>query len=218
MDNFVETLRSFDSHERGILLQWATGQPFALNPKLRSDLEKKLGLEIPVNAFVAMDYVLDWLGAALKVLEGPDGRSAIHSKAVGYVTGSPEDIDLLIAWEDDKRHLVLIEAKGFTGWTNKQMRSKANRLGALFGAVDNDQVDLHFVLVGPARTAGLDTSGWPTWMLREDRTIFLELPSPGERWAVQRGVRSEDGTWSTRQADWTHWRLKQRRQWKSSAD
>jgi hypothetical protein len=209
VETFTDTLRSFDSHERGILLQWVTGRPFALSPDLRRQLDKELGLSVPESAYVAMDYALDWLGAAVKCHADPLNRERAHARLDGFVTGSSEDIDLLIAWEDEKPHLVLVEAKGFTGWTNKQMASKAKRLAALFGALDATDVDLHFVLVGPRRATKLDFSEWPAWMRREDKVVFLTLPSPGDRWSVERGIDS-DG-WATTQHEWKHWRLKRRR-------
>jgi hypothetical protein len=62
---FVESLRSFDSHERGLLLQWAADRPFRLGSALRSAVAQAIGTQPPEDAFVAMDYTLDWLYAAV---------------------------------------------------------------------------------------------------------------------------------------------------------
>ncbi|GAB2616906.1 hypothetical protein [Kribbella endophytica] len=206
MGTFVDILRSFDRHERGILLRWVTGQSFNLDGQLREQLQKLLDRTIPEDAFVATDYVLDWLGAAEKIVTESDGRATAYERADGLVTGSPEDVDLLIAWEDDRRHLILVEAKGFTGWSNQQMTSKANRLKALFGALDNHQVDLHFVLVGPTEAKKLAFQDWPAWMRPDDRVHFLQLPMPEKHRVVERGQQS-NGSWTRTQTDWTHWRV-----------
>jgi len=104
--------------------------------------------------------------------------------------------------------LVLIEAKGFTGWSNKQMASKARRLEAIFTEDVRAAVDAHFVLAGPKPSAGLKTKGWPKWMASEERAHFLEIPDPGPRWGVRRCDPQEsfrDGELAT--TIWTKWRL-----------
>ncbi len=65
-DEFVSALRAFDSHERGILLQWATGLDFELSAAMREEFGDLLGLPVPWRAYVAMDYTLDWLYAAMR--------------------------------------------------------------------------------------------------------------------------------------------------------
>jgi hypothetical protein len=210
--NFVETLRKFDSHERGILLQWALGGPFVLSAALRAELDEHLPNPIPDNAYVAMDYVLDWLSASMTCILDTNALEAPQERTGNHISGSSEDVDLVIAWEDDLgAHLVLIEAKGFTRWSNKQLNSKAERLAAIFSAPGLNDLDLHFVLVGPRRSAGLEIDSWPQWMRRNDRFIFLEVPDPGPRWSVERGFKSTTGSWRKGQHDWTHWRLKRRR-------
>jgi hypothetical protein len=43
-------------------------------------------------------------------------------------------VDYLVAYDSgDDTHLILVEAKGVTGWTNKQMASKVGRLVQIFG-------------------------------------------------------------------------------------
>lgn len=206
MSSFVDGLRAFDSHERGILLQWATGTDFALSSQLRTDLGTALRLEVPDRAFVAMDYTLDWLYAAAVRFTSPETQMPSPWPAGGRLKASIEDIDLVVAWEDERPRLVLLEAKGFTGWTNKQLLSKVTRLGEIFDEQLRGVIDVHFVLVGPKYSHGVDTSGWPRWLLTERRYHFLTIPSPGDRFAVQRCLA--DGT-ATREG-WTHWQVIQR--------
>src|SRR4051812_47521961 len=125
-----------DSHERPILLQWATGTQFRLADDVRKEVGAAVGgVHVPPDAYVAMDYTLDWLYAAVRwYLDArlnldPQFKSAPVLWPNGMaLSASMEDIDLVVAWEDQRPHLLLVEAKGFTGWTNKQLASKASRL------------------------------------------------------------------------------------------
>ncbi len=101
----------------------------------------------------------------------------------GRLTATGEDVDLLVAWQDQQPRLVLIEAKGFTGWSNKQLLSKALRLGAIFDEQTRRQVDVRLVLVGPKHSTGIVTDGWPSWMTSEHRYHFLAMPA----WRPARG-------------------------------
>ncbi len=106
-----------------------------------------------------------------------------------------------MAWHDDRPRLLLIEAKGFTGWSNKQLLSKAHRLGAIFDEQTRRHVDVRFVLVGPKHSAGIVTDGWPSWMTTEDRYHFLDIPDPGPRCSVQRCTSDRKPT----KTSYTHW-------------
>ena len=56
-------------------------------------------------------------------------EEAVHENKKTVATGNQEDADLLVAFEQgDIIHLMLVEAKAETGWTNKQMCSKAKGL------------------------------------------------------------------------------------------
>jgi hypothetical protein len=202
--SFVDIIRSFDSHERGILFQWAAGSPFSISEALRGDLSVALKAPVPENPFVAMDYTLDWLHAALTCFSNPSAWSEPQPIQPKKIVGSQEDVDMLIAWEDPAPHLALIEAKGFTGWTNKQMASKAQRLGAIFSDDVRALVDVHFVLAGPKPSAGLKTDGWPEWMRATGRVHTLDIGDPGPRWGVRRA--QPDGVGADGKTNWTQWR------------
>jgi hypothetical protein len=119
---FVENLKLLDSHERPILLRWALGQSdLALAEGVRELIGEAVGLTVPPDAFVAMDYTLDWLYAAISLTVTTDPPDALRAwPGASELMASPEDVDLLVAWEDDGGcHLVLLEAKGFTGWANR---------------------------------------------------------------------------------------------------
>lgn len=112
---FLEVLKAFDSHERGILFHWASGSPFSLSPLRREKLFKTLGTPVPEKPFMAMDYTLDWLHAALTCYLDPTAWSTPRPLTAPAITGSQEDVDLLLAWEDQALHLPLIKTKGLHG-------------------------------------------------------------------------------------------------------
>lgn len=207
-NDFIGALRSFDSHERGILLQWATGADFALSVDLRQQLGGLLALDIPERAFVAMDYTLDWLYAAMRLFAGDELTVPQPWPADDQLKASIEDVDLLIAWHGDQPRLLLLEAKGFTGWSNKQLLSKVKRIDTIFDAASRHGVDVHLVLVGPAHSTGVDTSTWPAWLHNEGRYHFLQIPDPGLRHAVRRCTSAGVAT-SAQPA--THWQVVQRK-------
>lgn len=203
----VDALRLFDSHERGLLLTWATGSGPRLGDRAREAIGQAVG-EVPRDAHVATDYTLDWLYAALRwVFHGASDGSPQPRPPGGELSAFSEDIDMLVAWEDSRSHLVLLEAKGFTGWSNTQMASKAKRLRGIFSDEVRDRLDVHFVLVGPARSKGLVATEWPDWMRSDQQVHFLTIDDPGPRRAVQRcdeyGMPRRDGThWRTIERKW----------------
>ena len=189
--NLIDYLRDFNRKERFILLDHVLGQQpgdvFRLNSCFRGKLANKLGLEIREDAFVAMDYHLDWIQMAVHLAIGglPEARVIDNPEIEGVrklFQANQEDVDLLIAFEEDvqKTHLVMIEAKADTGWTNKQLGSKAGRLGQIFDKRVLEIVMPHFVLMSPCskskRKRKIDTDGWPPWMTNGNTAHWLELP------------------------------------------
>jgi len=155
-----------------------------------------------------MDYTLDWLYAATRwhLDERVEG-SKQRWPSGGELTASGEDIDLVIAWDKPSPHLLLLEAKGFTGWSNSQLTSKVQRLAAIFDEETRAAIQVHFMLVGPAATRGVTTNGWPQWLLKDGHLHFHDLADPGERWAVQR----LDASGTPSRHAFTQWQLKRRR-------
>ena len=91
-------------------------------------------MTVPADAFVAMDYHLDWIQMALYLARTPDPPRPIPKEAVlgdgqKNINENQMDVDLLVAFDEGATtHLVLVEAKMETGWTNQQLCSKATRL------------------------------------------------------------------------------------------
>lgn len=207
--SWPRTLESLDSHERPILFQWATGRRFEIGDEVRGQLEKTIHRKIPADAFVAMDYTLDWLYAATVIQLGAEPSTSPQPWPANpsLLQASIEDIDLLIAWEDNGPHTVMVEAKGFTGWTNKQMQSKINRIAAIFASGLEAVFDVHFVMTGPKLSKGLKTADWPEWTGSPERRHFVPIPDPGTRYAVQRCTA--DGKPTSHMP--THWQLVERK-------
>src|SRR5690348_8428986 len=95
----LETLASLNRKERFYLVGWALGNPtFRLSDEFRQQLGDQLGVVAPEHAFAAMDYHLDWLYAALAVAAHATDSGPYQND--GGVTGTQEDVDLLVAFED----------------------------------------------------------------------------------------------------------------------
>jgi hypothetical protein len=190
MPDLLELLERFNRKERFFLMRHALDN-FRLSCDFRKQLGDEIGLEIPEDTVVAMDYHLDWLTAALYVHNSVDGRRFFENPEQQIVKGNQEDIDLLVAFTDGAQyHIVLVEAKGgATGWTNKQMKSKADRLTLIFGSEGKHYsgVEPHFCLTSPRCPKQLNVSEWPGWMSKDDQSYYwIKLKFPKDRIRVTR--------------------------------
>ena len=200
MPDLIELLEFFNRKERFFLVKQALGS-FQLSDQFRLELGTATGLAIPQDAIAAMDYHLEWLIASLYAHEGGDVDRIFDNSRQRVIKGNQEDTDLLVAFKDDAQcHIVLVEAKGATGWTNKQMRSKADRLRQIFGPDGNRYPGVvpHICLVSPRPPKRLRASEWPKWMSKADGSyIWVELDFPADRIMVTRcdahGNRSREG-------------------------
>ena len=177
MTTLVEYLETFNRKERFFLIGEALGNPtFRLSSDFIARLNDAFSLDAPPDAFAAMDYHLDWTYACL-YLVGKD-ETPIHRNPDRAITGNQEDTDFLVAWErEGMTHLLLLEAKVETRWTNRQLKSKADRLRRIFGdeGARHPQVTPHFGLTSPRRPQRIDTSRWPAWMSRGGEPIWFGL-------------------------------------------
>ncbi len=150
--SFAGYLRQFNRKERFYLLGWSLGNnEFRLSAGFRRKMSSLVGVDVPSNAFVAMDYHLDWLYASA-YLASSRCSSGAHSNTHGLISANQEDIDLLIAFRRGRTwHVVMVEAKAATGWTNKQAASKAGRLARIFGQDGRRYPSIrpHYVLTSP---------------------------------------------------------------------
>lgn len=218
----IDYLKRFNRKERFILLSHVLGQQageaFRLNPEFRKALACKLGLAIPGDAFVAMDYHLDWIQMALHLADQrAEDVGAIVPNDNRLISAKPTDVDLLVAFVEEgtlNTRLLLIEAKADTSWTNKQLEPKANRLSDVFGKTTygGEVVKPHLVLMSPRESVGIKTEGWPPWMMAEgnDTVHWLELPLRDDLLKVTRCDR--EGR-SNKDGDSLLFRRRQGKQW-----
>ena len=201
MNKLIKNLQSLNAKERFFLIGKILGNSeFKLSAEFREDLNKEFDIKIPANVFSAMDYHLDWLYASLHITE--DDSDKIYSNEEGIIKGHQEDIDYIIVFEiDNKTHIILIEAKGVTGWSNKQMDSKANRLKEIFGEMGDkwDNVIPHFLMMSPREQKKVNVNEWPTWM---HKFKWLPLPIPEKLYKItrcnQQGKSDEKGVYWTK--------------------
>jgi hypothetical protein len=187
MNKLTNLLESLNRKERFFLVGDALGNPkFSLGQDYRNKLQKVTGLKIPSNAWVAMDYHIDWIAAAVHVttnnIDLADKWPNPESQKI--VRGTQEDVDLIVGFGDaSETQLILIEAKGDTAWSNSQMKSKAARLGSIFGYGDGDRkhISASLVLTSPSPpTKRLETKNWPNWMTgKNERPIWMPMEMTG---------------------------------------
>jgi hypothetical protein len=186
MSSLIERLTLFNAKERFWLLRSALGEA-PLSPSFLQALCDEADVDPPPSdSWWAMDYHLDWLACALAgevslgVPQEPPGE--------GWRLGTQEDVDLIVAWEaGDTTHVLLVEAKGVTSHSNRQVKSKVGKLRVLFGEDgqgENGQkagaVRPHFVLASPTEPRRLTADSFPPWCLRGDgrpRWVQLHVPN-----------------------------------------
>ena len=190
MADLIEILKSFNRKERFFLVGAALGNPeFKLSKDYRKELSKRAGVgKIPADAFVAMDYHLDWLHASLFIWNhGNSGDEGPFCNDIGVSTGNQQDIDLFVAFKvEEVYHLILIEAKVYSSWDNKQMRLKAKRLCQIFGSNGDEypKIKPHLYLTSPQCPQKLDIDEWPRWMIKNGKASWLKLCVPSKRRTV----------------------------------
>lgn len=215
MADLIELLESFNRKERFFLVSQALGNShprggFLLSEDFRQQLGDKVGFPIPQDYFAAIEYHLDWMIAALRAhqrpgsrefedLEMPYGIECDHPKHKGNrreVRGTNEDADLLVVFSnEDACHLILVEAKGDSAWSDEQMCSKAERLKKVFGDEGTAIAGVfpYYYLSSPEyrKPQRLKTEGWPKWMKqRNGEPYWFRLNFPDDRYSVTRSDES----------------------------
>ena len=176
--NLIQLLQDFNSNERFYLIRQAldgqsrTEPGFIMSEQFREQLEGLVKFEIPQNAFMAMDYRLDWIHASLfladKDLE--EGHFPnLDDDSNQIVFGNVQDIDLLIAFSRKNRYyMILIEAKGYMRWGKRQLDSKTQRLDKIFKnyKVRYPNLKLYMLVISPHVPSPTRTGmeHWPDWI------------------------------------------------------
>lgn len=199
MNKLLENLNRFNSKERFFLVGQLLGnRNFVPSPSYLAQLSKLLNLKISSVKFSAMDFHLDWLYACLAHTDKPE--KVVFDNSDEIVRGQQEDVDFVLGYEEgDVTHLILIEAKATTGWTNEQLLSKANRLAKIFGENGDkwDKVVPHFVITSPKQPSKIHCDKWPMWMKVSNEIAWIKLEVPANLQSVTRcdseGNISSDG-------------------------
>ncbi|MYD36095.1 MAG: hypothetical protein F4X20_03585 [Dehalococcoidia bacterium] len=197
MPDFIDLLEQFNRKERFFLFLRATGEDeLRLSAAFREQLSQEIGIPVPETAYAATDYHLDWLAASVVAYQHEQaGKQFLGNIFPNHgeqkiVTGSQEDIDLLVAFPaQDGFHIVLVEAKGYERWSISQLNSKAERLKRIFPNPGKDGITPHFCLASNATSRpprGNKVTLWPEWMRKHTEPYWIELDLPRMRRSVTR--------------------------------
>ena len=189
MSTFIDNLDKLNRKERFFLIGMTLGTPsFKLDRIFRQKLSEEFSVVIPDNVFVAMDYHLNWIYAAAALTFSNPVRDKIFDNKSGIIDGTQEDVDLLVAFEDASGicHLIMLEAKGVTAFSNRQFKHKMDRFRSIFG--ENGKrflmVKPYFGLVSPRKSTGLLYDLCPSWLKHGDDMPWLEMSIPQDRLTV----------------------------------
>lgn len=168
---FLKSLCLFNRKERYHLLNNAMQNPFQLSDDYRKELKNKIGVNVPQNAWVAMDYHLDWLSVAVELFRHnrlPKENGELPNSDGTLFRANQQDIDLVIAFERGEiTHLILIEAKAYEAkWDKKQLRCKLKRLRQIFNT-PCEGICPYLVLTSPCRG-----KKWVMDRLENEPTLF----------------------------------------------
>ena len=187
--DLIELLKSFNRKERFFLIGQALGnEDFILSEQFRDVLRNKIGIEIPKDAFVAMDYHWDWIYASLYCAQNNTTEFIAENPEL-KLNSNQEDADLIVAFcRDGVNHLIMIEAKAESGWTNKQFLSKADRLKFIFGIDQNNwqNVKPYFLITSPRKPRDLKIDALPAYLRRSMEDIWFELNVPNNLQKITR--------------------------------
>lgn len=190
-EKMLDAIMGFNRKERYHLIRHAvTGGPMTLSDRFRQEVGDALGVAVPDNAYVAMDYHLDWLSAAYHfaskggtldtaMSRDKDYGNYPNNKGEPILAGSILDTDLLVAFrKNDRVAIILVEAKADTGWRPSQIADKADRLSSMFGDGRDSStlVEPYFLLLGPPISAEqtitrsqVDGNRFPSWFFVKEK-------------------------------------------------
>jgi hypothetical protein len=183
MSAMITNLEKLNRKERFFLIRTALGHDtLKLGQSFRDVLISKFHLNVPDDAFVATDYHLNWIFAAAALTFGQPVHDHIYDNRDGTVDGTQEDVDLLVAFEDDSglNHLIMLEAKGVGAYDNKQFAHKMKRLTRIFGkdGCRFARVRPYFGLMSPREPRHLRCDVCPSWLKIDGKIPWLPMLIP----------------------------------------
>ncbi|MBS4638058.1 MULTISPECIES: hypothetical protein [Aeromonas] len=184
-NKLIENLKSFNRKERFYLIGQMLGNPdFRMDKTQLAEISKLIDTTIPSEYFAAMDYHLDWIYASLFLIQEHDKktfpRNFIDNKQQIdlQISGTQEDVDFLLAFVDHENttHIVMIEAKGDSYFSNAQLNSKNKRFNAIFGDENTwPNVRPHFLLCSPKEPQNVSIEEPAYFIFKSSKLLWLEL-------------------------------------------
>ena len=186
MLNVIENLEKLNRKERFFLVGMALGNTkFRLEPRFREKLGSEFKLTIPEDAFVAMDYHLNWIYAACALSFEQPIQKRVYQNVDSVIDGTQEDVDLLVSYQDPLGlcRLIMLEAKGVTAFSNRQFKHKIERFKQIFRDDGKrwPQVTPYFGLVSPRQSKVLNYDICPSWLKIDGKVPWFEMKIPKDR-------------------------------------
>lgn len=217
--NLIDNLKSFNRKERFYLVGQMLGNPeFRMDKTQLDEISDLIDIKIPTEYFAAMDYHLDWIYASLILThehdEKPFPRNFIdnNKKVDLQISGTQEDVDFLLAFVDHENttHIVMIEAKGDSYFSNAQLNSKNQRFKAIFGNEHTwPNVKPHFLICSPKEPQNVSIEEPAYFMCpQESQLIWFSLVMDTGKNKVTRCMGSKENYKPSSEGD--HWKVEKR--------
>lgn len=213
--NLIYNLKSFNRKERFYLIGQMLGKPdFRMDDKQLAEISKLIGVTIPSEYFAAMDYHLDWIYASLFLTQDHDEKTfprnfIDNNKKVDLqISGTQEDVDFLLAFVDHENttHIVMIEAKGDSYFSNGQLDSKNKRFKVIFGNENTwPNVRPHFIICSPKKPQKINIEEPAYFMFKDFKLLWLELDMGDGKKKITRCRKGGDAC-----HDGKHWKVESR--------
>ena len=218
-NSLIDNLKSFNRKERFYLIGQMLGNPEFRMDKIQLDeISRLIGITIPSEYFAAMDYHLDWIYASLFLTQEHDEKTfprnfIDNNKKVDLqISGTQEDVDFLLAFVDHENttHIVMIEAKGDSYFSNAQLNSKNKRFKAIFGDEDTwPNVRPHLLLCSPKEPQNVTIEDPVYFMLTKDQNpIWFPLIMGTGKNKVTRCMDGYKNNKPSSEGD--HWKVEKR--------
>lgn len=222
-NKLIEYLKSFNRKERFYLISQMLGNPeFRMDKIQLGEISDLIGIKIPTEYFAAMDYHLDWIYASLFLIQNDADkafkRNFIENDGIKIdyqISGTQEDVDFLLAFVDHENttHIVMIEAKGDSTFSNAQLQSKNERFRAIFYEPEVSathshtkwkSVKAHFLLCSPKKPRKIEITN-PVSFMKSEKLMnsWLKLDMGGDKIKVTRCGKNDSGSYS-------HWVIEKR--------
>lgn len=179
MKSLREHLEELDRKERNAVIRKVfKTENLQLSEEFISDLETTSSVTIPQDYYWALDYHIDWIYAALysfyKAYSFDDFTPVQYEKNNSSPKFNQEDIDFLIYFNQNNTHtFIFIEAKYDTAWSNKQFKSKDDRLYFIEEKFKTTGVfKFHRILMSPSSPIHLKTNRWKWIKMAKKSSLY----------------------------------------------